>query len=339
MERRDNCQEGQYTHISESVSELEYKPKRLWQIWPGRNRFAFDGRFICGPADDLGAQLIVIALFVFGGGVYCTYLIKHFLEGGLILMPVMTIILFLLAIIMYVIVHVSDPGIVPRKVFLLDDQLLKRKNVNLAYLTDPNYELPIHVADTLDPEEGINTSPTKHGHRDFCTTCQIYRPPRTSHCSRCDNCIEVLDHHCPFVGNCIGKRNYKYFIAFIMLSSALAFMLCVQLICVAAEDKPVGDQDSQNTGPGGPIPKGSGELVLIIFGIACIIVGILLAGFACFHLWLVNKGKTTREYIKNKFVDEGWGKEQFDKWTEFTPSYVNFNLEIPKRSWYYQRIA
>ncbi len=337
LERKDCCQEAQYTQVRETNSETERKVKKLWEIWPARNRFMWDGRWICGPADDLGAQLIVLALFVFGGGVYITFLIKHFLEGGLIFMPIITIILFFLSIVAYLIVHVTDPGIVPRKNFLLDDQLIKRKGVNLSYLTDPNYELPVHIADTIDPEEGINTSPSKHGHRDYCSTCQIYRPPRTSHCSRCDNCIEVLDHHCPFVGNCIGKRNYKYFIAFVMLASALAFMLIVQLICVAAEDTPANEtsksDSSEDSGS-----NGNGQLILIIFGIACMIVGILLACFICFHFWLINKGKTTREYLKKKFVDEAWGKEQFDKWTEFTPSYVDYTQEIPKRSWYYQRI-
>lgn len=55
----------------------------------------------------------------------------------------------------------------------------------------------------------------------YCKTCLILRPPRGSHCADCDVCVEKFDHHCPWVGNCIGKRNYKYFIGFLYSTSAL----------------------------------------------------------------------------------------------------------------------
>jgi palmitoyltransferase ZDHHC9/14/18 len=63
----------------------------------------------------------------------------------------------------------------------------------------------------------------------FCNTCDIYRPPRTIQCGTCGCCIERLDHHCPWVGTCIGKRNYKYFILFmwsVFIMSIYSIVLC-----------------------------------------------------------------------------------------------------------------
>lgn len=70
-------------------------------------------------------------------------------------------------------------------------------------------------------------SDSKFAHLRFCGTCHIKRPPKSSHCRYCDNCVLEFDHHCFWVGNCIGARNHGSFIMFLTAAglSAGIFML------------------------------------------------------------------------------------------------------------------
>ncbi|XP_077985052.1 palmitoyltransferase ZDHHC3-like [Glandiceps talaboti] len=48
-----------------------------------------------------------------------------------------------------------------------------------------------------------------------CQRCETYRPPRAHHCRICRRCIRKMDHHCPWINNCVGEFNQKYFIQFL----------------------------------------------------------------------------------------------------------------------------
>jgi len=99
-----------------------------------------------------------------------------------------------------------------------------------AVFTDPGIvPLPRHRIDFSDSHsDGGSVAPKEDW--TICTRCEMYRPPRAHHCRICKHCIRRMDHHCPWINNCVGERNQKHFIQFLIyvgILSAYAISLVI----------------------------------------------------------------------------------------------------------------
>merc|ERR1711871_1297522 len=49
-----------------------------------------------------------------------------------------------------------------------------------------------------------------------CEECNEVRPAQTYHCYACGRCCFIYDHHCPWLNNCVGHENRRYFLLFVL---------------------------------------------------------------------------------------------------------------------------
>lgn len=64
----------------------------------------------------------------------------------------------------------------------------------------------------IPPFWGFHMDDNENKRRRYCLMCNVFKPERCHHCSVCGRCVLNMDHHCPWVNNCIGFWNRKYFI-------------------------------------------------------------------------------------------------------------------------------
>eukprot|EP01023_Acetabularia_acetabulum_P031119 TRINITY_DN29307_c0_g1_i1.p1 TRINITY_DN29307_c0_g1~~TRINITY_DN29307_c0_g1_i1.p1 ORF type:complete len:321 (+),score=28.88 TRINITY_DN29307_c0_g1_i1:209-1171(+) len=170
----------------------------------GKHRVYCGGLLYLGP--DWFTLLITLTLIIVPSGVYLGLVAPH--VGGRLHWVAVGIGCFLILLVLVSLYTTAclNPGIIKRR------------------------HLPAHVLRNINNFSQVTVNGQEVTVK-FCHTCQIQRPPRCSHCAVCDNCVEKFDHHCPWMGTCIGRRNYRSFLLFVLSTTLLCYY--VAATCVA----------------------------------------------------------------------------------------------------------
>ncbi|KAK3564345.1 hypothetical protein QTP86_017342 [Hemibagrus guttatus] len=197
-----------------SAVMIPKKVTRKWEKLPGKNTFCCDGRVMM--ARQKGVFYLTLFLIIGTCSLFfafeCPYLAVHLSAA----IPVFGVVLFLFVMAMLLRTSFSDPGVLPRA--LPEEANFIEMEIEAANGSVPAGQRPPPRIRNVQ----INNQIVK---LKYCYTCKIFRPPRASHCSICDNCVDRFDHHCPWVGNCVGKRNYRYFYLFTLSLSLLTIYI------------------------------------------------------------------------------------------------------------------
>ncbi|XP_065087942.1 palmitoyltransferase ZDHHC15 isoform X2 [Ochlerotatus camptorhynchus] len=129
----------------------------------------------------------------------------------------------------------------------------------------------------------------------FCEKCRLIKPDRAHHCSVCGVCVLKLDHHCPWVNNCINFTNYKYFILF--LGYALVYCLYIAFTTVMYMEMiwSVSGQEG----------KVDGRFHILFLFFVSLMFAISLVSLFGYHCYLVLLNRTTLESFRTPIFRYG----------------------------------
>lgn len=135
----------------------------------------------------------------------------------------------------------------------------------------------------------------------YCHICKAIKPDRCHHCSVCDRCILKMDHHCPWVNNCVGYGNYKFFVLFLMY--ALIFCLYVAITTV-----PYFVQFWQDI-----TSNAAARFHILFLFLAAIMFAISVTILFCMHIRLSLVNQSTLESFRAPIFRHGPDKEGFSR--------------------------
>ncbi|XP_041722695.1 palmitoyltransferase ZDHHC16A isoform X3 [Coregonus clupeaformis] len=180
---------------------------------------------------------------------------------------------------------------------LMVDSLYYNSLTNSDVVMDSLLEPIIWMVDLLTRRLGAmkNDSPFVS----VCKKCVIPKPARTHHCAICNTCILKMDHHCPWLNNCVGHFNQRYFFSFCVamtlgciycsISGRNLFLDACSAVQSPYQTPPFTFRDEMF------------HKSIIYMWVLTSMVAVSLGGLTIWHAVLISRGETSIErHLNNK---------------------------------------
>ncbi|KAI9836162.1 MAG: palmitoyltransferase for Vac8p, partial [Thelocarpon superellum] len=141
---------------------------------------------------------------------------------------------------------------------------------------------------TAEPSTSSSFTVKSTGGTRYCKKCQTRKPDRAHHCSTCKRCVLKMDHHCPWLATCVGLRNYKAFLLFLVYVTLFCWL------CFAVSFSWTWNELLTQ----GPYTDTLMPVHYVILAVISGIIGLVLAGFTSWHLSLAWRNQTTIECLE-----------------------------------------
>ncbi|KAK3034266.1 hypothetical protein RJ639_032201, partial [Escallonia herrerae] len=173
--------------------------------------------------------------------------------------------------------------------------LMCLSNYAVAIFTDPGRVPSAFAPDIEDAGNPIHEIKRKGGDLRYCQKCSHYKPPRAHHCRVCRRCVlrmllalELKDHHCIWMNNCVGHANYKVFFVFVVYAVIACIYSLVLMVGSLTTDSQKDEDQSDS----------SFRTIYVISGLLLVPLSIALSVLLGWHIYLVLQNKTTIEYYE-----------------------------------------
>jgi hypothetical protein len=145
---------------------------------------------------------------------------------------------------------------------------------------------------------------------------------RAKYCRNTSNTVEKFDHFCPWTGNAVGVRNYRYYFCFLVFTNVLATVVLLTS-CIAAV----------SLGSGGSSNSKQNLTLLWLLVVFCAIILMLVGSLLLYHVPLVSRNMTTNEDIKCVYSGAN-GRNPYDRgcmvnWCNF----LKTTMQLPRCSY------